>query len=174
MKRLHKLYIFQRKVPSTLITRSEHVQLCNNWNNEMRFSNNHCYGSRLFPRKPSQWPWIKYLWYSLWLKSRHTLALPNCHGLIDSFTIFATWEPNQVIGKKVLCPTQSLLLSEFGLTSNIELFEMIKDYDFNEGMMKETPHLMFILSFQDNVGHLINAPEKIVGYIDNFHPSEMH
>jgi len=40
--------------------------------------------------------------------------------------------------------------------------------------MKETPHLMFILSFLDKLGHLINAPEKIVGYIELFYPSEMH
>ena len=51
---------------------------------------------------------------------------------------------------------------------------MIKDYDFNEGMMKETLHLMFILSFLDNIGHLINALENIVGYIELFYPSEMH
>jgi len=51
---------------------------------------------------------------------------------------------------------------------------MIKDYDFNEGMMKETLHLMFILSFLDNIGHIINAPEKIIRYIEHFYPSEMH
>jgi len=51
---------------------------------------------------------------------------------------------------------------------------MIKDYDFNEGMMKETIHLIFILPFLDNVGHLINASEQIIGYIQSFYPSEMH
>jgi len=51
---------------------------------------------------------------------------------------------------------------------------MIKDYDFNERMKKETLHSMFILSFLDNIIHLINAPEKIVGYIELFYPSEMH
>ena len=51
---------------------------------------------------------------------------------------------------------------------------MIKDSDFNEGMMKETLHLLFILSFLDNIGHLLNASEKIVGYIEHFYPREMH
>jgi len=47
----------------------------------------------------------------------HTLALPNCHALINSFTIFATWEPNQVIDKTMLCATQSLPLSKTALTN---------------------------------------------------------
>jgi len=50
----------------------------------------------------------------------HTLALPNCHALIDRFSIFVTWEPNQVIGKTMLYPTQSLPPSEIGLTNPLE------------------------------------------------------
>ena len=62
-------------------------------------------------------------------------------------------------------------ISEYGIGYegtpwNVQLFEMIEDYDFNEGMMKKTLHLMFILPFLDNIGHLINAPEKVVGYVE--------
>ena len=44
--------------------------------------------------------------------SLHTLALPSCHALIDSLNFFATWEPNQVIEKIMLCLAQSIPLSE--------------------------------------------------------------
>ena len=70
-------------------------------------------------------------------------------------------------------------MSEYGISyegtpCNVEFLEMIKDYDFNEGMMKETLHLIFILPLLGNVGHLLNTPENIVGYIEHFYPSEMH
>ena len=51
---------------------------------------------------------------------------------------------------------------------------MIEDYDFDEGMMKKNFHLMFILSFLDNKFHLINAPEKVVGYVKHIYPSVIH
>ena len=56
-------------------------------------------------------------------------------------------------------------MSEYGISyegtpCNVEFLEMIKDYDFNEGMMRETLHLMFILPFLDNVGHRINALKR--------------
>lgn len=51
---------------------------------------------------------------------------------------------------------------------------MIKDYDFNERMMKETIQLIFILSFLGNVGHLINALEEIIRYVEHLNPFEMH
>ena len=40
--------------------------------------------------------------------------------------------------------------------------------------MEKTSHLMFILPFLDNKCHLINDPEKVVGYFEHFYPSEMH
>lgn len=51
---------------------------------------------------------------------------------------------------------------------------MIDDYDFDEGMMEKTSHLMFILSFLENKFHLINSLEKVVGYVEHIYPSEMH
>ena len=47
---------------------------------------------------------------------------------------------------------------------------MMKDYDFNEGMMKETIHLIFILSFLGNVGHIFNVPEEIIKYVEHLNP----
>jgi len=70
-------------------------------------------------------------------------------------------------------------MSEYGISyegtkSNVEFVEMIKDYNFIEGMMKETLHLIFILPLLANVGHILNTLEKIVGYIEHFYPGEMH
>ena len=70
-------------------------------------------------------------------------------------------------------------MSEYGISyegtpCNVEFFEMVKDYDFNEGMMKYALHLIFVLPLLGNSGHLLNTLEKIVGYIEHFYPSEMH
>lgn len=59
-------------------------------------------------------------------------------------------------------------MNEYGIIyegnpCNFEFLEMIKEYDFNEGMMKEILHFIFILPLLGNVGHLINTPGKIVG-----------
>ena len=70
-------------------------------------------------------------------------------------------------------------MSEYGISyegtpCNIEFLEMIKGYDFNEGMMKETIHLIFILPFLGNVGHIFNASEEIIRYVERLNPCEMH
>ena len=49
----------------------------------------------------------------------HTLELPSYHALLDSLTFFATWKPNQVIEKTMLCPTQSLPFLETALSSSL-------------------------------------------------------
>ena len=51
---------------------------------------------------------------------------------------------------------------------------MIEDYDFDKGMMENNSHLMSILPSLDNKCHLINAPEKVVGYVEHLYPSKMH
>ena len=51
---------------------------------------------------------------------------------------------------------------------------MIEDYDFDKGMMENASHFMFIIHFLDNKFHLINASKKVVGYVEQIYPSEMH
>ena len=48
------------------------------------------------------------------------------------------------------------------------------DYDFDEGVVKKTVHLFFILSLLDNKCHLVNALEEVVGYVEHLYPSEVH
>ena len=71
------------------------------------------------------------------------------------------------------------IMSEYGISyegtpCNVEFLEMVKDYDFNEELMKQALHLIFVLPLLGNLGHLLNTPKKIVGYIEQFYPSEMH
>lgn len=66
------------------------------------------------------------------------------------------------------------IIGDEGTPCNIQFIEMIEDYDFNEGMMERTSHLMFILPFLDNKFHLIYALEKVVAYVKHPYPSEMH
>lgn len=51
---------------------------------------------------------------------------------------------------------------------------MMKDYDFNEGMMKGTIHLIFILSFLGNVGDIFSAMKEIIRYVENLNAFGMH
>jgi len=61
-----------------------------------------------------------------------------------------------------------------GTPCSVELFEMMKDYDFNEGMMTKTIHFIFIVTFLGNVGHIFNALEEIIRYVEHLKPCEMH
>jgi len=57
-------------------------------------------------------PWIYLVCVSTSWHCLHTLTLPIFQALINSLTCFVSWQPNQVIEKKVLCLAQSLPLSE--------------------------------------------------------------
>ena len=48
------------------------------------------------------------------------------------------------------------------------------DYHFDERVVKETLHLMIIISLLGNKCQLINAPEEIIGYVKNSNSSEVH
>ena len=48
------------------------------------------------------------------------------------------------------------------------------DYHLNKGVVKETFHLMIIISLLGNKCHLINASVEIIRYMKHYDPSEVH
>ena len=48
------------------------------------------------------------------------------------------------------------------------------DYHLDKGVVKDTLHLMIIISLLGNECHFINAPGEIIGYVKHSDPSEVH
>ena len=50
----------------------------------------------------------------------------------------------------------------------------MEDYDFDEGMVKETVHLVLRFSFLDNICHRVNASKEIIRYVEHPDSCEVH
>ena len=61
-----------------------------------------------------------------------------------------------------------------GTPWNVQLFEVMQDNYFDEGVVENTSHLMLIFSFLDNICHLVNAPKEIIRYVKHINPCEIN
>ena len=50
----------------------------------------------------------------------------------------------------------------------------MEDNDMDETMVKNTFHLLVIISLLNNVYHFLNFPEEIIRYVEHFDPCEVH
>ena len=57
---------------------------------------------------------------------------------------------------------------------NFQLFEVMEDYDLDEGVVKKTFHLVLIFSLLDNICHLVNASEELIRYVGHLDPCAVH
>ena len=57
---------------------------------------------------------------------------------------------------------------------NVLLLKLMHDHHFDNGVVKETQHLMIIIPVLCIIFHLINAAGEIIGYVKHSDSSEVH
>ena len=50
----------------------------------------------------------------------------------------------------------------------------MEDNKIDERVVKETFHLVVIISLLNNLCHFVNVPEEIIRYVEHFDPCEVH
>ena len=56
---------------------------------------------------------------------------------------------------------------------DVLLLKLMHDYHLDEGMVKNTLHLITIIPFLYNLCHIVNVLREIVGYVKHFDSSEV-